>query len=189
MSWAIDRETLARDVMKGLAVPAKGTHAAGTPGYDPDITGYGYDPRKAKQLLADAGFPNGLPLEIWIPAGGAGSPFGIQMNEFIQQNFKDVGIDAKFDQYETFQNNMANGVQQGVNAIQVGFSVDEFVNAANVPDRPPAAQREHKSGLVQQRCGGYVVEKGAPDDKRRPTQTALLSSRAGGRRRAPGISS
>ncbi|HKI21423.1 MAG TPA: ABC transporter substrate-binding protein [Isosphaeraceae bacterium] len=130
MSWAIDRETLARDVMKGLAVPAKGTHAAGTPGYDPDITGYGYDPRKAKQLLADAGFPNGLPLEIWIPAGGAGSPFGIQMNEFIQQNFKDVGIDAKFDQqeFQTFQNNMANGVQQGVNAIQVGFSVDEFVN-------------------------------------------------------------
>ena len=130
MSWAIDRETLCRDVMKGLAVPAKGAHAAGTPGYDPNIAGYGYSPTKAKQLLAAAGFPNGLPLEIWIPAGGAGSPFGIQMNEFIQQNFKAVGIDAKFDQqeFQTFQNNMANGIQQGVNALQVGFSVDEFVN-------------------------------------------------------------
>jgi len=130
MSWAIDRETLARDVMKGLAVPAKGTHAAGTPGYDPNIAGYGYNPAKAKQLLADAGFPKGLPLEVWMPAGGAGSPFGVQMNEFIQQNFKDVGIDAKFTQqeFQTFQNNMANGVQKDVNALQVGFSVDEFVN-------------------------------------------------------------
>jgi len=130
MCWAIDRETLARDVMRGLAVPAKGTHAAGTPGYDPNITGYGYDPAKSKQLLAQAGFPKGLSLEIWMPAGGAGSPFGVQMNEFIQQNFKDVGIDAKFVQqeFQTFQNNMANGIQKDVNAIQVGFSVDEFVN-------------------------------------------------------------
>jgi peptide/nickel transport system substrate-binding protein len=130
MSWAIDRETLARDVMKGLAVPAKGTHAQGTPGYDANIKGYGYDPAKAKQLLADAGFPKGLPLEVWMPAGGAGSPFGIQMNEFIQQNFKAVGIDAAFAQqeFQTFQNNMANGIQPNVNAIQVGFSVDEFVN-------------------------------------------------------------
>jgi len=130
MSWAIDRETLARDVMKGLASPAKGTHAPGTPGYDPNITGYGYDPAKARQLLAAAGFPNGLPLEVWIPAGGAGSPFGIQMNEFIQQNFKAVGINATFSQqeFQTFQNNMANGIQRNVNALQVGFSVDEFVN-------------------------------------------------------------
>src|SRR5262249_6937935 len=117
-------------VMKGLAVPAKGTHAAGTPGYAPNITGYGYDPEKAKQLLAAAGYPKGLPLEVWMPAGGAGSPFGVQMNEFIQQNFKAVGIEAKFlqQEFQTFQNNMANGIQQNVNALQVGFSVDEFVN-------------------------------------------------------------
>lgn len=130
LSWAVDRETLARDVMKGLAVPAKGTHAPGTPGYGANIRGYGYDPAKAKQLLAAAGFGNGLPLDVRIPAGGAGSPFGVQMNEFIQQNFKAVGIDAKFaeQEFQTFQNNMANGVPQGINAIQVGFSVDEFVN-------------------------------------------------------------
>jgi peptide/nickel transport system substrate-binding protein len=130
LSWAIDRETLARDVMKGLAIPAKGTHAPGTPGYGPNVTGYGYDPAKAKQLLTAAGFANGLPLEVRIPAGGAGSPFGIQMNEFIQQNFKAVGVDAKFAQqeFQTFQNNMANGIPEGINAIQVGFSVDEFVN-------------------------------------------------------------
>lgn len=130
MSWAIDRVTLARDVMKGLAIPAKGTHAPGTPGYASGVTGYGYNPAKARQLLAAAGFPNGLPLEVRIPAGGAGSPFGIQMNEYIQQNFKAVGIDAKFaeQEFQTFQNNMANGVPEGINAIQVGFSVDEFVN-------------------------------------------------------------
>jgi|GEM_PF-164308 len=130
LNWAIDRETLARDVMKGLAIPARGTHAPGTPGYDPTIKGYGYNPAKAKRLLSTAGFPSGLPLEVWIPAGGAGSPFGIQMNEFIQQNFKDIGVAATFQQqeFQTFQNNMANGIQKDVNAIQVGFSVDEFVN-------------------------------------------------------------
>lgn len=130
MSWAVDRETLAKDIMKGLAIPAVGTHAPGTPGYDPNLKGYGHDPAKAKQLLSEAGFPNGLKMTVWIPAGGAGSPFGVQMNEFIQQNFKDVGIDAQFlqQEFQTFNDNMQKGTQKGVDALQVGFSVDELVN-------------------------------------------------------------
>ncbi len=130
MNYAVDRETLARDIMKGLAIPARGTHAPGTPGYNPSIKGYEFDRDKAKRLLAEAGLGSGLSLQIWIPAGGAGSPFGIQMNEFVQQNLKDIGIDAKIQQqeFQTFQANMTKGIQPDVAAIQVGFSVDEFVN-------------------------------------------------------------
>jgi peptide/nickel transport system substrate-binding protein len=140
MNFAVNREVLARDIMKGLAVPATSPYAPGTAGHNPSIKGYSFDPTKAKALLAEAGFPGGVDLRFQIPQGGAGSPFGVPMTEYIQQNFKDVGINVKIEslEFQTFQSNMANGIQPDVHAYNVGFSVDELVNL----------QRHYRSDLV-----------------------------------------
>jgi ABC-type transport system substrate-binding protein len=75
-------------------LPAHQMHAPGAPSHDPEFKMYEYNPEKAKQLLAEAGYPHGLkinyhpqsgwfedaPLQggpVWYaPAGGAvvGSP-------------------------------------------------------------------------------------------------------------------
>jgi peptide/nickel transport system substrate-binding protein len=140
MNYAVNREVLARDIMKGLAVPSTSPFAPGTAGHNPNIKGYSYDPAKAKQLLAEAGFPNGVDLRFQIPQGGAGSPFGVQMTEYIQQNLKDAGINVTIEslEFQTFQSNMANGIAPDVHAYNVGFSVDEMVNM----------QRHYRSDLV-----------------------------------------
>jgi peptide/nickel transport system substrate-binding protein/oligopeptide transport system substrate-binding protein len=75
-SHAIDRETIANKVMQGLEEPAYTMLPPGMPceqNYDPEIRAIqAYDPDLARQLLADAGYPNGegFPeLEVWTRAG------------------------------------------------------------------------------------------------------------------------
>ena len=141
LNWAVNREALCKDLMKGLAVPSTSPFApTGTAGYDPDIKGYHYDPAKAKALLAEAGFGKGLKLHFQIPQGAVGSPFAVEMNQYLQQNFKDVGIDVNIETLEAqiMQTNLSNGMPPDVHAYSVGFSVDEMVNL----------QRHYRSDLV-----------------------------------------
>jgi peptide/nickel transport system substrate-binding protein len=141
LNWAVNRDALCKDLMKGLAVPSTSPFApTGTAGYDPDIKGYSYDPAKAKALLTEAGFGNGLKLHFQIPQGAVGSPFAVEMNQYLQQNFKDVGIDVNIETLEAqiMQTNLSNGMPPDVHAYSVGFSVDEMVNL----------QRHYRSDLV-----------------------------------------
>ena len=141
LNWAVNREALCKDIMRGLAVPSTSPFApTGTAGHNLNIKGYSYDPAKAKALLGEAGFGSGLKLKFQIPQGAVGSPFAVEMNQYLQQNFKDVGIDVTIETLEAqiMQTNLSNGMAPDVHAFSVGFSVDEMVNL----------QRHYRSDLV-----------------------------------------
>jgi oligopeptide transport system substrate-binding protein len=70
LSWAIDRDKLVK-LLSGQARPLYQVYPPGMPGHQPDKKWYGYDPAKAKQLLADAGFPNGFKTTLYTPAAAA----------------------------------------------------------------------------------------------------------------------
>jgi ABC-type oligopeptide transport system substrate-binding subunit/class 3 adenylate cyclase len=73
-AMAVDRERLADEVLEGMPVPATGGFVPPTiPGHSPGI-GLPYDPAQARQLLEQAGYPDGQGLIIdeivWIDAYG-----------------------------------------------------------------------------------------------------------------------
>ena len=61
LSLAINRQAIVDRVMEGAAVPSGQYLPPGVYSYAPDIKPPPYDPEQAKKLLAEAGFPKGLP--------------------------------------------------------------------------------------------------------------------------------
>jgi oligopeptide transport system substrate-binding protein len=94
---AIDRETLADVVLGGYTFPATGGFIPpGIPGHSPEI-GLPYDPEQARQLLAEAGFPEGrnFPgVEWWTPAATD------VISDFLRAQWREnLGIDIPWQIY------------------------------------------------------------------------------------------
>ncbi|NLA58170.1 MAG: ABC transporter substrate-binding protein [Firmicutes bacterium] len=87
-NYAIDRETLIDIVLEGRASPAKGVLPPGMFGYNPDLQGYSYDPEKAKQLLAEAGYPNGLEVTLQYNTNLGHK----RLAEALQAQFAQIGV-------------------------------------------------------------------------------------------------
>jgi peptide/nickel transport system substrate-binding protein len=67
LNYAVDRKTIADSVLHGTGEPVNQVGTPDTPEYvDAAADQYAYDPEKAKQLLADAGHPNGFTLNMEI---------------------------------------------------------------------------------------------------------------------------
>ncbi|MFC4166166.1 ABC transporter substrate-binding protein [Teichococcus aestuarii] len=67
LSIAINRKGIADRVMSGAANPTGQMMPEGTFGYAPDVAPPPYDPARAKRLLAEAGFPDGLQITLLAP--------------------------------------------------------------------------------------------------------------------------
>ena len=97
IAHAIDKDSIVKNIYQGRALVAQNIVAPLTTGYIP-IKGLSYDPERAKKLLAEAGYPNGLKAKFWSPQGRY--PKDFEMAQAIQQQLKKVGIDCTLDTME-----------------------------------------------------------------------------------------
>jgi peptide/nickel transport system substrate-binding protein len=66
---AIDYDAIIRDILKGEGKRVAGTLVPENAGFDPNLKGIEYDPERAKQLLAEAGYPDGITVDFDVPHG------------------------------------------------------------------------------------------------------------------------
>lgn len=90
MSLSINREAIVDRIMDGQGVPAGQVVPEGYFGYDPAIKVDAYDPKKAKQLLADAGYPEGFNLTFH--ASNDRYPNDSKVAQALGQFFSRIGI-------------------------------------------------------------------------------------------------
>jgi peptide/nickel transport system substrate-binding protein len=95
---AIDRDGIV-ELLGGYAIPAKGHVPPSDPWFGKPSFDLKYDPEAAMKLLAEAGYGPDNPVEvkILISASGSGQMLPLPMNEYLQQNLKEVGINVKFE--------------------------------------------------------------------------------------------
>ncbi|MDP2726461.1 MAG: peptide ABC transporter substrate-binding protein, partial [Dehalococcoidia bacterium] len=97
-SMAFDRQTYIDKIRRGIGKPAFSWIPPGMPGYQADLgKQWDFNPAKAKQMLADAGYPagKGLPSVSLQYANTGQNPDAAQ---FTQANFKDnLGVEIKLE--------------------------------------------------------------------------------------------
>jgi len=69
LNHAVNVDEIIQFVLGGAATRLASATKPGMLGHDPDLKPYPYDPAKAKQLLAEAGFPNGFEATLDAPNG------------------------------------------------------------------------------------------------------------------------
>ncbi len=90
MNHAIDREEFNDVVLAGTGTPAWMPYPEGHLAYNAEAAEqYPYDPDRARELLTEAGFPDGFEFDMAIPGGNVGQE---RQGEFLQQQLADVGI-------------------------------------------------------------------------------------------------
>jgi peptide/nickel transport system substrate-binding protein len=92
LNYAIDRDSLAKNILSGTGVPAEQYVPAADPGYLPENDTLTYDPAKAKAMLAEAGYPNGFAMKVAYPTSGSGNMVPAPMNEALQKDLAAVGV-------------------------------------------------------------------------------------------------
>ena len=130
-NYAVDKEAIGREILRnqyyelgeyGVTPPIPNTLR----GYDfPGVkeVGYGYDPEKARKLMAEAGFPNGAGFGSVSLRYNIDDTHSAVADEFAKQIFKVLGINVNIDgsSFEQLNDDGKNGIGD---IFRTGWSAD-----------------------------------------------------------------
>ena len=171
LNYAVDKEAIDKALFGGLATPMVSPLPEAQWGFDKTMTGYKYDPAKAKELLAAAGVQPGLKVELLAYSTPRGyNPAGPDLAVALQGYFQKVGIEAEVRKLDigAFLAQVRSGKYQGM--FLSGFSgdngdPDNFMDSLFNPKRMPVGDTSH----YQNEAVGKLMEEAArlPDPEKR----------------------
>jgi len=147
-NYAIDREGICKSLLNSTCIPATGVVYPGHPWFGKPAFTYTYDVKKAKELMKQAGFEGKrVKTSFLISTSGSGQMLPLPMNEFIQENLREVGIDVELIPIEW--NTLTSWVRKGfveehekTGAMNVSYNFLEpfsafvrFFHSASVPPK------------------------------------------------------
>jgi ABC-type transport system substrate-binding protein len=164
VSYAIDRDAIAKAVGAGVGVPQKYDLTKGSLGYDETAPFYTFDLAKAKSLFAESGAPSGLQIDLVVITREADQ----LQAQIIQQMVEKIGIKAEISALERVawgdrvrkQNDFDMGTQRTGTAVdpdQLALSWASSGPAAYIRATGPDIEAIHKQFELGR--GTYDVQK------------------------------
>jgi len=179
---AIDRDGLVK-LLGGLALPAKGMVTPKHPWFGKPSFDLRYDPDAARALIKDAGFGPGKPVKIkfLISTSGSGQMQPLPMNEFIQENLREVGFDVSLDvmDWEALRARRRGGVElpenKGADGLNNSWGFGDpdlgLIGTGWSQKRPPGGY--NWGGFADAEADGYAAQAKVEFDPAK--QDALLA--------------
>jgi peptide/nickel transport system substrate-binding protein len=142
IAHAIDRDAVVEALTNGQGEARYQPFASDSPAYDEELNEmYTYDPDRAQELLADAGYEDGVSFESII--GGTATAY-VQFGELIQSQLREVGIDMNLelvDQARTIPMLYRDGGHGTAASAPIGgganaADTDLFIRQYFLPDGP-----------------------------------------------------
>ncbi|MBX8603207.1 ABC transporter substrate-binding protein [Pseudomonas cichorii] len=95
LNLAINRQAIVERIMQGTVTEANQWMPAKTFGYNSELKNIPYDPKQAKELLAQAGFPEGFQLTVHVP--GDRYPQAPETMQAVAQFWSRIGVKVQLE--------------------------------------------------------------------------------------------
>lgn len=95
LNYAINKPAIVKGILYDTGAPANQPLSPSQMGFNARVNPYPYNPRKARQLLKEAGYPHGFSVNFFVPTSGSGMQEPVAMGEAIQAYLRAVGIKVK----------------------------------------------------------------------------------------------
>lgn len=97
VNHAVNVDSIVEDLLGGQATRLPSAFFVATPGYDPDMEPYAYDPDRAIELLTEAGYPDGFEVTFHVSPGVQATQKLDEVGQAISQDLSQVGINATIE--------------------------------------------------------------------------------------------
>jgi len=133
ISYAIDRKKIAEVLHRGFVTATNQYNVPGSWVYNPDLDPFDLNVEKAKQLLAEAGYPNGFTTTL------TGTPNESKLLQAIQGYLANIGITAKINIVQTPKWNAMVITEGWEGLITYRYTTDRELASALLPHFGPDA--------------------------------------------------
>lgn len=93
LNYGLDKETMMKTIMRGLASGPATNHMAAASSHWVQGKAYEYNPDRAKQLLAEAGYPNGFETSLWTTGGAY--PLDKEVAQAVADQLAKIGVKVR----------------------------------------------------------------------------------------------
>ena len=145
LNYAVDVDAIIENLLAGFGSRIASPIGPGYLGYNPDVTPYTYDPDKALELLAEAGYPDGFETTLDVTAAGHNDVI-----EAVAGYLSEVGVEATIQEFELgqFNQNWMDRTQSMLWAARWG----------NTPDPQSIGLFSSCTGWITRYCNEQVTE-------------------------------
>ena len=93
VSYAIDSELIVNAITYGFGIYSNQYAGPGTPFYNPNIVGYGFNPDRARELIAESDFADGFSTRLYM--SNQFVHMATAISTIVQDQLRQVGIDLE----------------------------------------------------------------------------------------------